>query len=382
MAMTDASPRVRVSGSVRAESTVKRLDAVLIAAVVALSGIGLVMVYAASRDSLLAIGADPGLYLKKQIVFMTFGLVAGAAAVRLDYRNFLERMPLAFAVLTVALLGLFLVPAKNGAHGWYQLGLFQLQPAEFGKIVIIGGLASYGAAQRNQLDLRRFVFFLAIAGFPTLLVFLQPDLGTALVYLSIVLVMAWLGGAQGKHVLGLVASGIALAWLMIRFGVLKDYQVKRLTSFIDASASAQDAAYNVFQSKIAIGAGGVTGQGLFQGTQTRGSWVPARHTDFIFSVVGEQLGFAGGILVVLLFAIICWRIWRAAAVSRDPEGMLVCGGVLGMFVFQIFENIGMTMGIMPVTGIPLPFLTYGGSSTITAFFAIGLVLNVAASRFR
>ena len=382
MAITDTAPRVRVSGTVRAESTVKRLDVLLVGAVIALSGIGLVMVYAASRDSLIAVGADPALYLKKQIIFMTFGLVAGAAAVRLDYRNFLERMPLAFVFTIVALLGLFLVPASNGAHGWYQLGLFQLQPAEFGKIVIIGCLAAYGAAQRSQLDLRRFMIFLAIAGVPTFLVFLQPDLGTALVYLSIVLVMLWLGGAQGKHIVGLIGSGVAMAWLMIRFEVLKPYQVKRLTSFIDASASAQDAAYNVYQSKIAIGAGGVTGQGLFQGTQTRGSWVPARHTDFIFSVVGEQLGFAGGILVVLLFAIVCWRIWRAAAVARDPEGMLICGGVLGLFLFQVFENIGMTMGIMPVTGIPLPFLTAGGSSTIMAFFAVGLVLNVSASRFR
>jgi rod shape determining protein RodA len=380
--MTDVVPRVRAGTTVRAESTVKRLDALLIASVVALSGLGLVMVYAGSKDSLTAVGADPALYVKKQIVFMTFGLVAMAVGARLDYRNFLERMPLAYLLAVVSLAGLFLVPAKNGAHGWYQLGLFQLQPAEFTKLIIIGCLAAYGAAQRSELDLRRFLVALSIASVPTLLVFLAPDLGTALVYLSIVLVMLWLGGAQGKHLLGLIGAGVATAWLMIKFEILKPYQVKRLTSFIDASASAQDAAYNVYQSKIAIGAGGVTGQGLFEGTQTRGSWVPARHTDFIFSVVGEQLGFVGAILVVALFGVVCWRIWRAAAVARDPEGMLMCGGVLAMFIFQIFENIGMTMGIMPVTGIPLPFLTYGGSSTITAFFAIGLVLNVAASRFR
>lgn len=354
----------------------------LIGAVLVLSGLGLVMVYAGSRDSLIAIGADPALYVKKQIVFVTFGLVAMAVGVRIDYRQLLDRMPLAYAITLVSLAGLFLVPARNGAHGWYQLGLFQLQPAEFTKIVIIGSLAAYGAAQRSELDLRRFLVALGIAGVPTLLVFLAPDLGTALVYLSIVIVMLWLGGAQGRHIVGLFGSGVVIAWLMIHFGILKAYQVKRLTSFIDASASARDAAYNVYQSKIAIGAGGVTGQGLFRGTQTRGSWVPARHTDFIFSVVGEQLGFVGGFLVVGLFGIICWRIWRASAVARDTQGMLLCGGVLGMFIFQIFENVGMTMGIMPVTGIPLPFLTYGGSSTITAFFAIGLVLNVAASRFR
>ncbi len=380
--MTDFAPRASAGAAVRSDSTVKRLDVMLLGAVLALSGIGLVMVFAASRDSLSAIGADPGLYVKKQIIFMTFGLVAMAVGVRIDYRQLLDRMPLAYGVAVVALIGLFLVPAHNGAHGWYQLGLFQLQPAEFTKIIIIGSLAAYGAAQRSELDLRRFVVALSIAAVPTLLVFLAPDLGTALVYLSIVIVMLWLGGAQGKHIVGLIVSGVVMAWLMIRLGVLKEYQVKRLTSFIDASASARDAAYNVYQSKIAIGAGGVTGQGLFQGTQTKGSWVPARHTDFIFSVVGEQLGFVGGFVVVGLFGIICWRIWRASAVARDTEGMLLCGGVLGMFMFQIFENVGMTMGIMPVTGIPLPFLTYGGSSTITAFFAIGLVLNVAASRFR
>lgn len=380
--MTDFAPRARSAPSVRQESTVRRLDVILIGAVVSLSGLGLAMILAGSRDFLASIGADPNLYLKKQIVFVTFGLVAMAVGVRIDYRQFLERMPLIFGLSVLSLIGVFFVPAHNGAHGWYQLGLFQLQPAEFTKLVIIGSLAAYGAAQRSELDLRRFLVALVIAGVPTVLVFLEPDLGTALVYGAIVIVMLWLAGARGRHIGGLVVGAASLAWLMIRFGVLKEYQVKRLTSFIDASANATDAAYNVFQSKIAIGAGGVTGQGLFQGTQTRGSFVPERHTDFIFSVVGEQLGFVGGVLVVGLFGLILWRIWRAAAVARDTEGMLLCGGILAMFTFQIFENIGMTMGIMPVTGIPLPFLTYGGSNTIMAFFAIGLALNVSASRFR
>jgi rod shape determining protein RodA len=380
--MTDLLARPRPSAASRAESTVKRLDVILIGAALVLSGLGLVMVLSATRESLLAVGDDPNLFVKKQIVFTTFGLVAMAVGFRIDYRSLLERMPLVYVVTIVSLLGLFIVPARKGAHGWYQIGLFQLQPAEFAKIVVICVLASYGAAQRSQLDARRFVTALVIAGIPTLLIFVQPDLGSALVFAVIVAMMLLLSGAQARHLLTLVAGVIATAWIAIRFEILRPYQVRRLTSFLDAGANATDAAYNVFQSKIAIGAGGVTGQGLFQGTQTKGRFVPARHTDFIFSVIGEQLGLAGGVVVIALFALVCWRIWRAAAVARDTEGMLICGGVLAMFTFQIFENIGMTMGIMPVTGIPLPFLTYGGSNTITMFFAVGLVLNVGASRFR
>ena len=225
------------------------------------------------------------------------------------------------------------------------------------------------------------VTVLVLAAIPTGLIYLQPDLGTALVFLVIIVVMLWVSGARAAHLGGLAGLGLVSMLATVKLGILKQYQIRRLTSFVNAEGSARTDGYNVVQSKIAIGSGGVTGQGLFQGTQARLGFLPERHTDFIFSVVGEQLGLVGGITILLLLGIVCWRIWHTATVARDTAGTLICVGVLALFLFQIFENVGMTMAIMPVTGIPLPFLSYGGSSTIAEFVAIGLVLNVGMHRF-
>jgi rod shape determining protein RodA len=216
---------------------------------------------------------------------------------------------------------------------------------------------------------------------------LQPDLGTGLVLVAISAGMLLVAGVRGKHLLVLLIMGVVLTTVVLQSSLLKDYQVARLTAFTQQGVSTQGnpelakAQYNVNQSKIAIGNGGALGQGLFQGPQTRLANVPEQHTDFIFTAVGEQLGFAGSATLLALFCIIAWRIWRTAQVARDSFGTLLCVGVLCLLMFQIFENVGMTMGIMPVTGIPLPFVSYGGSSTIAEFAAIGLVMNVYARRF-
>ncbi len=360
----------------------RQIDQILVGAVAALASLGLVMIYASNRDALLRDGGDPQKFLKKQLIFVALGVGAMLATLLFDYQNYLEFSPVLYVGSLVLLVGLFAVPAKKGAHGWYDLGLFQLQPAEFTKIVMILVLAAYGSLQRNQFDLRRFVTIILVSAVPIGLIYLQPDLGTALVFLVILFVLLWLSGAESSHLVGLIGLGLASMFLTVKLGILKEYQIKRLTSFLDTSGSERNEAYNVLQSKIAIGSGGLSGKGLFGGTQAKLGYVPERHTDFIFSVVGEQLGLIGGLVVLLLFSIVAWRIWRVAAGASDTAGMLICGGVLALFLFQVFENVGMTMGIMPVTGIPLPFLSYGGSSTIAAFIGVGLVLNVSRSRYR
>lgn len=363
------------SSTSRPRLNIRLIDPVLLIAVIGLCGMGVTMVYSATREAQLQAGGDPYFFAKKQMMFMAIGFVVMLFTALIDYRVFLDFSPALYGASVISLLGVFLVPSHKGAHGWYDIGAFQLQPAEFTKIVMILTLAAYGAAQRDELDLRRFVLVLGIAALPTFLIYLEPDLGSALVFLVIVVVMLWVAGAKGSHLGGLAIVGVLSTALTVKLGILKDYQVKRLTGFIDGS-------YNVTQSKIAIGSGGLSGRGLFEGTQTKYRFLPERHTDFIFSVVGEQLGFLGGCFVLLLFGLLCWRLFRIGTSVADSAGTLICGGVLALFLFQIFENVGMTLGIMPVTGIPLPFLSYGGSSTIIAFVAIGLVASVKAHRYR
>jgi rod shape determining protein RodA len=248
------------------------------------------------------------------------------------------------------------------------------------KLFVILVLAGYLALHREELDARHLGVALIIAGVPMGLIMLQPDLGTDLVLMFIVFTMLAVAGAKGRHLVILLLLGATIAIAAVNFGVLKDYQIERLTSFANEGKDSARSGYNQEQSKLTIGAGGLTGQGLFEGTQTTGSYVPEQHTDFIFTVVGEELGFVGGAMLLGLFALIVWRTWRAARLANDLFGTLCCMGVLAMFVFQVFENVGMTMGIMPITGIPLPFMSYGGSSVIVSFACIGLVANIHMRR--
>jgi rod shape determining protein RodA len=243
---------------------------------------------------------------------------------------------------------------------------------------------------KGRLPARGFVVILVMVLVPFALIYKQPDLGTALVLLAVLLALLLVGGAKGRHmaILGMVAL-IGMVGV-IQLGVLKSYQRDRLTSFVNspdqprqalASAKIQSSQYNLAQSKITISNGGITGKGIGKGTQTNLAYVPEQRTDFIFTAVGEQVGLVGSSLLLALFGIVVWRTWRAASLARDQVGGLICVGVLAMMVFQVFENVGMTMGIMPVAGIPLPFLSYGGSAVIASFAGIGLVLNVRMRRF-
>jgi rod shape determining protein RodA len=360
----------------------RQLDLSLLVAIFSLCGIGLLMISSATRDGLISIGEDPARFVKKQIMFMILGTAAMFVTALIDLRSLLDYSPLLYILSLISLLGLFAVAKHNGARGWYDIGVFQLQPAEFTKLVVIVVVAAFASEQQGELDLRRVIQIILLVGVPAGLIFLQPDLGSALVFFCILIGMLWVAGAQRKHVGTLVGLGAGALFGGRKIGFIKDYQWKRLTSFLDASANIRTTGYHVIQSKIAIGSGGLTGKGLYNGTQTKFRFIPERHTDFIFSVIGEQLGLVGGCVVLVLLAFVCLRIWRIAATARDSAGSMICVGILSLLVFQIFENIGMTIGIMPVTGLPLPFVSYGGSSILSAFVATGLILNVGISRNR
>ena len=357
----------------------RHLDVTLLGAVLAIAGLGVLMVYSASRN----LGADEQFFLRRQAVFALVGAGVMALVATIDYRVFRDFAPLIY-VGCVGTLVLVLSPLgsnRRGAQAWFQLGGFQLQPSELAKVGLIVTIAAYAAAHRGDLDGRRLLVALGLAAVPMALINLQPDLGTVLVFAAIVMGTLLVAGARPRHMALLTLAGVIAVVAVLQFGVLKDYQKERLGAFLNPTENTERAAYNLNQSKIAIANGSLTGKGLFQGTQTKLSYVPEQHTDFIFTVVGEELGLVGSGLVLSLFALVVWRTWRAAALAKDLSGTVICVGVLAMLVFQVFENVGMTMGIMPITGIPLPFMSYGGSATIASFAAVGLVLNVHMRRF-
>ena len=362
----------------------RHLDLVLLGSVVAVGSLGCLMIFSSTR------GRNPAdfntSYLVKQLMFMAIGSLVMFGVALVDYRRYREIAPVVYVAVVVSLLMVVtgLGSTRKGSQAWFQLGPFQLQPSELAKIVVIVTLASVIAYFSSELDAFRLVLALSVVGLPMVLIMLQPDLGTTLVFVAIAMGMLLIGGAPVRYIAALTLLGIVGVVLVLNSGMLATYQQCRLTSFLETpnqECAARGSQYNVQQAKTAIGSGALLGTGLFKGTQTRLEIVPEQHTDFIFTAVGEELGFVGSATLLALLSIIAWRVWRTAQLARDPLGSLICVGVLSMFVFQVFENIGMTMGIMPVTGIPLPFMSYGGSSTLTDFVAVGLVLNVHMRRF-
>jgi rod shape determining protein RodA len=349
-------------------------DLVLVGCVVALALLGVVLVGAATRRH----GAS---FPVRQLVWVAAGLVVmvGAGIVDLDA---LRRRANVFYLAGLMLLALVLSPigaTTNGAQAWFSLGPLALQPAEVVKPVLVLALAAHGARAGGPLEGRRLLGALLLLGLPVGLVLLQPDLGTAMVLVALTAGVVAVAGARVRHLALLAVLGVVAVAGVLRAGVLAPYQVERLTGFLHQSHDPRGATWNLEQAKIAIGSGGLAGEGLFSGSQTRLAYVPEQHTDFVFTVVGEELGLVGGATVLALFALLAWRIWRAAWRTTDPFGALCCAGVLAMLVFQVTENVGMTMGITPITGIPLPFLSYGGSSMVASFAGVGLAANVARS---
>ncbi|MBM3671254.1 MAG: rod shape-determining protein RodA [Actinobacteria bacterium] len=357
-----------------------RLDWVLLGACVAILCFGLLMVYSSSRNKV----DDDYYFIIRQAVALVLGIGVFTWLLRVDYRKFRDFSMLAY-VLTVSALFFVLTPIGSeagGATSWYELPFdFQLQPAELAKFGLIVALAGYVNEHRGaDIDPWRLTVIIALAAVPIGLVLLQPDLGTDMVLLSIVVGLLAVGGVRGRYLLALTLLAVTMVWAVIEIGMLTEYQLERL-NIGGSGDDTQGSAYNQDQSIKTIGSGDWLGFGLFQGPQTRLGFVPEQHTDFIFTAVGEELGFVGAGSLLLLFAIVLWRTWRIAQLASDYYGTLVCAGVLAMFTFMIVENVGMCLGVMPVTGIPLPFMSYGGSAMITCCACMALVQNVYANRF-
>jgi rod shape determining protein RodA len=363
-------------------SPLRHLDFALVLSVFAISGVGLLMIYSSTKTKLEAAHSDPLYFVKRQGLAMGLGVLAMVVVMSIDYRRLRELALVGYAGVVLLLIGVLGAGTQvKGAQARFDIGPFQLQPGEFAKFFLILVLAGYCTLHRGDLDVRRLVVTLAIAGVPMALIMLQPDLGTDLVLGCITLGILAVAGVRGRHLVVLLLLGATLAVFAVNFGVLDEYQVNRLTNFAEPGRDTERSGYNQEQSKIAIGNGGVTGQGLFRGTQTVGNYVPEQHTDFIFTAVGEELGFLGGATLLALFGLVVWRTWRTSRLANDFYGTLLCIGVIAMLTFQVFESVGMTMGIMPVTGIPLPWMSYGGSSVIVSYACIGLVANVHMRRF-
>ena len=380
-------PASRRSRLLRRDATLRRVDWTLLVAVLALSSIGGALVWSATRQAALDAGGDPTAFLKKHCLNVAIGLVLAVAAGSFDYRMLRAYAPVIY-LLSLAGLVLVLSPLGstiNGSHSWIVLPAgFSIQPSEMAKVALVVGMAVLLSEKRDAEDTPRdvdVVLTLAFAAVPLGLVMLQPDLGTAMVVSATVLGVVAVSGAPLRWVVGLVAGAALTAFVAVQVGLLKDYQLDRFRAFYDPTADPKGAGYNVRQAQIAIGSGGFDGQGLFHGAQTQGQFVPAQQTDFIFTVAGEELGFVGAAAIVVLLGLVLWRATRIALRADDLFGRLVATGIVCWFAFQSFENIGMTLGIMPVTGVPLPFVSYGGSSMFANMLAVGLLQNVHMRRY-
>ncbi|HEV8373212.1 MAG TPA: rod shape-determining protein RodA [Actinomycetota bacterium] len=364
----------------------RHLDPTVLLVACALAALGLAAIYSSTFSSLRAQGLPEALIMRRQLLGLGLGLAGMVAVMLVDYRRLQAWAPLGFAGVVLA-LGLVLTPVgstTNGAQSWFQLGPYQVQPSEYAKIGVIVALAALFGARREPPGLRRLAAALAVVAVVCAEILLQPDFGTFMVFVAILFGMLLVGGVRLRWLLVLVLVGSIGVVGMFKLNMLKEYQKERLTAFVNPSADEQGRGftYNARQALIAIGSGGVDGKGYLRGTQTNLQYVPEQKTDFIFTVVGEELGFAGSMLLLALLALLVWRGLRIAAVARDPFGALLAAGAVCMLAFQAFVNIGMTIGIMPITGIPLPFVSYGGSSLVASFLAVGLLENVHMRRYR
>ncbi len=362
-------------------------DPILTAAVGVLLFIGTLLVYAATRDWYSANGLDPEYYLKRHVINIVIGLALAWGTTIIDYRLLRAYTPFIWG-LGIFGLTLVLIPGigteVNGAQAWISLPFgFQIQPAEIAKISIIIGISMLLSERTHNSDEpsnQDVVKALGVAALPILLILLQPDMGTVFIISAAVVTIIAVSGAPTRWVVGLLLVALIGGFVATKAGVVSEYQIKRLQTFVDPNADTDGAGYQLRQARITVGSGGLLGTGLFDGPQTSGRFVPAQQTDFIFTVAGEQLGFIGSGFILFLLFIVLMRGFAIARRSTDPYGTLVSTGVVAWFAFQIFENIGMTLGLMPMTGVPLPFMSYGGSSMFANLIGFGLLQNVHASQ--
>ena len=367
----------------------KNIDYLFVLTLLTILGISIAVMPSASAT----ITSDPTYYAKKQLSWIFIGFIAMIIVLSIDYKH-LQKYSKYLYILNIIILLLVLSPlghTAKGAQRWISIGPFVFQASEFAKILVIIPFADFLAKRQGKLEnFKQFLPCFIFVGIPMLLVLTQPDLGTSLVFVAILVGMMFIAGANPKLLLGLftggLAAGIGLIYAHLKWGIwlpLKDYQLMRIIVFLNPygdGMGGRGAGYQLIQSQVAVGSGGLTGKGLFQGSQVQLNFLPEHHTDFIFSVVGEELGFIGAFVILALYFFLIYRSIDIMAHAKDMFGLLMVAGVISMLVFHIFVNVGMAIGIMPITGLPLPMFSYGGSSMLANLIALGIILNVNMRR--
>jgi rod shape determining protein RodA len=370
------------------DSLARRLDWPILLCAVALSLIGSLLVYSATRNRTEINQGDPYYFLLRHLLNTGIGIALMIGTVWLGHRTLRTAVPILYG-LSVLLILAVLTPlgaTVNGAHAWIVFGGgFSLQPSEFTKITIILGMAMLLAARvdagdKPYPDHRTVLQSLGLAAVPIAIVLLMPDLGSVMVMVIIVLAVLLSSGASNRWIFGLMGVGALGALAVWQLHILDEYQINRFAAFANPDLDPAGVGYNTNQARIAIGSGGLTGSGLFHGSQTTGQFVPEQQTDFVFTVAGEELGFVGAGAILLLLGVVLWRACRIARETTELYGTIVAAGIIAWFAFQAFENIGMTLGIMPVAGLPLPFVSYGGSSMFAVWIAVGLLQSIRVQR--
>jgi rod shape determining protein RodA len=366
-----ATPRARV---------LTVFDPLLMLAAFGLVACSLVTLKGATRN---VMHGQPLYYVERQAVYAAIGLFIALVLMRVDYSRLREYKFAMYGLIIALNIVVFGAPAVRGSHRWIPLPFFQVQSSEFGKALLIASLAAFAVDRARRLHERRTTArIMLLALIPAMIVIPQPDLGTGLVYVAIAFTMLVFAGTSWKQLTALTALFVIAVTLVLAVApalgvhVLKPYQVQRLTGFLNPSHDPRNQTYNITQSLIAIGSGGKTGRGVAHATQTTLHFLPENQTDFIFAVVGETYGFVGAAIVLSLYALLIWRALRILTMAKNLYGTLIAGGILAMIMFQVFVNVGMTIGIMPITGVPLPLMSYGGSSVLVTFIALGLLQSI------
>lgn len=357
----------------------RHVDVVLPVLAVVIAAVGVLMVYSATRGPATVLRPAETFFLGRQLRMAGLGIAVMLIATWFGHRR-VERLAWWINGLMLLLLGAVLIAGEEvrSVRAWFQIGGSQFQPSEICKVALIVVLASW-LARTEEPSILRVGTTLLLAAFPILLIAQQPDLGTVLVYGAIVAGMVLVAGVKGRHLLVLGLMLVSGLVVVLQSEVLEDYQVRRLLVFVDDESDAA-ASYNLEQAEVAIGNGGLTGRGLFQGTQNNSALVPEQQTDFIFTVVAEETGFVGATALLVLLGLLLFRVWRIGQLADDRFGMLLAAGTFSMITFQVLQSVGMSTGIMPITGIPFPLVSYGGSSLLATFLALGLVQSIHMRR--
>ena len=353
---------------------IKHIDYTLLFAILCLCSFGLLVIYSTTHVEVMDVGSLS--YVKRQLIFIIAGILLCFLVAIIDYHE-IEKVAVPLYLLTIISLAYVIIFGRTtgGARRWIEIAGFDFQPSEFAKIALICFLAYFLSRQKDKFSYALYFGLpFILTGIPMLMIFRQPDLGSSMVFLAILLCMIFVAGFKWKNII--IMFLVSLASFPLLWSLLKEYQKNRLILFINPSLDPLGAGYNVIQSKVAIGSGGLFGQGLFSGIQSQLKFLPAQHTDFVFSVIGEEMGFFGAVILLLLYIFILWKGIKIAQEAPDFLGTFLATGVLAFLFFHIFINIGMAMGLMPATGLPLSFISYGGTFMISNFIGIGILFSV------